>query len=96
MATEALGGTHLLFGLKGCGCCEGLSLKWYFSLCDLSNCLTESSSVVQDCLLLGTNLRPFDSTLHCVSVSCLVNRFVIYLSDSTVSLVVLLSFLMDL
>ncbi len=73
----------MLLGRKGWGSLCGWFLKKYFILLDLSNLEMDSDWDSLLVILLGTNVSPNPSTLYCVIVSCLCDRFVTYVMLST-------------
>ena len=76
---EALGGSQVLFFLKGCGSVDGLFLKKYFSLLFLSKLLRDSGSCVFGGVQLGIKVKPKARTSNCGGLRDFDERFVMYL-----------------
>ena len=71
ISTEAVGGVHVLFSLKGCGSVGDLFWKKYLILLFLSNSSRDSSSWACGLDPLGTKVKPRERTSKCEGLKVL-------------------------
>ena len=78
ISTEAVGGVHVLFSLKGCGSVGDLFWKKYLILLFLSNSSRDSSSWACGLDPLGTKVKPRERTSKCEGLKVFEERLVMY------------------